>query len=191
VIAPGLGRGAGLPALAGAAALCLLGASPSRADTTQPAATGAQPAAGGPSQWSVGLTLGAPFAVSVRQYRGDRPLWDANLAFAFGPGARLWGDLLFPLKQVPVSAGESSAAMQVYAGAGLLAGLLTGPCGIGWRFNSCGGDAYFGARGAIGVEALFRKSSFVVGVELAPGLAVGDGKLGFLVDLFLAARLLL
>jgi hypothetical protein len=179
---PSVARARLLPAL-----LLVAAGTATRADVQVPPLS---PSAG--SRWSAGLLFGGPLGASAKLYRGGKGALDLNLGLAYGPGARVWGDYLIPIAAAPVGPGETSAELQIYAGLGVLAGFTTRPCGVGWDFNTCQGDPYLGARGAIGSEAVFRKQRFVVGLELAPGLALAPGHgYGLLVDAFLSARLLL
>lgn len=177
---PSLLRGA----LAAALAL-LLAAAPARADLT---------AAQGASRWSLGLLVGDPFGLSLKEYRGGRGYLDVNVAFAYGPGIRGWADLLFPVKRIPSN--ESAVDFDLYAGFGGLVGVTSRPCGIDWGLDGCSGTPYAGVRGALGFEAQFKRTPLSLGLELGPALVVGGRTsggvpLGALVDLFFAVRLLL
>jgi hypothetical protein len=143
-----------------------------------------------PPRWALGVTLGEPTGVSVKRYLGGRNAFDLNIDFVYGPGFRLGADYLWGLAQLLPD--HSAADLNFYLGAGAFLGTLQGPCeGFGgWR-HDCNGDAYVGGRMPIGLEVVFKRVPFSLGLEVAPGIAFAPGRAGFILDASLVARILL
>lgn len=137
------------------------------------------------ARWSAGVMLGGPTGLSVKRYLDGANAWDVEVAFAYGPGLRVGGDYLWGLGRLERHA---KFDFDAYLGAGAFAGALTGPCGWGFFRDRCGSGGYFGARMPLGVELLLREAPLIAGVEVAPGLAVGAGDPGFLLDFILNLR---
>lgn len=142
----------------------------------------------GHSGYGLGLMLGEPTGVSLKRYLPGGGGWDAYVGFAYGPGVRFGGDWLWTLGNL---AHNQDVSFDAYAGAGLLLGTFSGPCGGGFINNSCNGDLYFGGRVPIGVEAIFRRAPVSIGLEIAPGFGiVPPSRSGLLLDLLFAIRFL-
>ena len=164
----------------------LLASAPSMArESRLPLQSGLQPA-DEPARWALGFLLGAPFGLSLKRYLGGPNAWDAYID-VLGPGYRFGGDYIWNLGRLERHA---KFDLDVYAGVGPFVGVLQGPCGIGYL--ACGnGAAYVGGRVPVGVELLLKEAPLTFGVEVAPGIAVGSGIWGVLVDFLFAVRILL
>ncbi len=143
-----------------------------------------------PARWALGVTLGEPTGFSAKRYLGGKDAFDINIDPIYGPGFRVGADYLWGLAQFLQD--RSALDLNFYLGVGPFVGTLQGPCdGFGnWRYN-CNGDIYAGARMPIGLEALFKRAPFTVGLEVAPGIAFAPGRVGFIFDVSLVGRVLL
>ena len=117
-----------------------------------------------PARWALGVSLGEPTGFTAKRYLGGRNAFDLNIDAAYGPGLRLGADYLWGLAQLLTD--RSAADLNVYLGAGAFVGTLTGPCaGFGkWR-DDCNGDFYVGGRMPIGIEVVFKRAPFSLGLE--------------------------
>lgn len=142
-----------------------------------------------PGRWSLGAMLGTPTGFTAKRYLGGSDAFDINLGAAYAPGLRFGVDYLWGLAQL--LSNNSALNLDFYLGAGPFVGTLQGPCG-GWSWGAaCNGDLYVGGRMPIGLEAVFKRVPFTVGLEIAPGLALSAGRTGFLLDSVLIGRVLL
>ena len=139
-------------------------------------------------QWAAGFTLGDPSGVTIKRYLGGRDAFDFGMGFLYSPGVRFSADYLRDFARVITN---KDIDLDLYAGLGGLIGVLTSPCGPGFLGNRCNSDVYAGGRVPFGIELLFRRAPFTVGLELAPGIAFAPGRAGFLLDFLLVGRVLM
>lgn len=137
------------------------------------------------ARWSVGVLVGEPFGLALKRYLPGANAWDVELALAYGPGFRLGADYLWGLGRLEQHA---KFDFDAYLGAGAFAGVLQGPCGFGFFRDRCGSGGYVGARMPVGVELLLKEAPLIIGVEVAPGVAVGSSDARFLLDVIVAVR---
>ena len=163
----------------------LLASAPAFARESQiPLANGLQPVSR-PDRWALGFMLGDPTGLTLKRYLG-RNAFDAYLG-VWAPGLRFGGDYLVDLGRLVNS---PKVDLDIYVGGGAFAGVLQGPCGPG--FISCGGGAgYVGGRMPLGAELLLKEAPVTFGVEVAPGIGIGNFGAGFILDFELIARVLL
>lgn len=139
------------------------------------------------ASWGLGFMLGEPTAFTVKHWLGGPNAID--LALGTGPGLRLHGDYLWGLSRL---ASSRDIDLDLYVGAGGAVGLGDGWCGFyrGRRF--CDDDrAWIGARIPFGLDLLLRQAPLEFGLEVAPGIAIGEPGVGGLLDVAFIVRVLL
>lgn len=144
-----------------------------------------------PEGWGLGIMLGAPTGLTLKNWTGGANAWDIGLGV--GPGLRLHGDYLWGLAQV--MSNKSDLTLDLYLGVGPVIGAAHGWCGTGFRpKGACGGGGgrlFAGARVPFGIEARLARAPFTFGLELAPGLWLSPDFVDGLLDVFLFGRFLL
>jgi len=137
-----------------------------------------------PAGWGLGLMLGYPLGLNAKYWLGGPNAFD--LAFGGGPGLRLHGDFEWGLAQVLKN--KSDLTLDLYLGAGGAITFPSGFCGpYGDRF--CDHKVFVGARVPFGIDARLRKAPVDFGLELAPGIWVGN-YVEALLDVFLFVHFL-
>jgi hypothetical protein len=129
--------------------------------------------------WGLGLMLGYPFGLNAKYWLGGANAFD--LAVGGGPGFRVHADFDWGIAQVLKD--KSDLTLDLYLGMGGAVVFPSGFCGYyGDRF--CNDRVFAGARVPFGVDARLRKAPVDFGLEVAPGIWVGNYVLG-LFDAFL------
>jgi hypothetical protein len=139
--------------------------------------------------WAIGLMLGAPTALSLKNYLGGANAWDIGIGV--GPGVRLHGDFLFGLAQLLRN--KSDLSMDLYLGLGGVIGVPRGWCGTAFRpdWKCSSGSVYGAARVPMGLDLRLTRAPLTFGIELAPGVWFGEGFVGGLLDAAIFFRFLL
>lgn len=139
--------------------------------------------------WAIGIMLGAPTALSLKNYLGGANAWDIGVGV--GPGVRIHGDFLFGLAQLLRN--KSDLTMDLYLGIGGALGVPRGWCGTAFRPDwKCGTGAVYGAvRVPMGLDLRLTRAPLSFGFELAPGVWFGEGFVGGLLDAAIFFRFLL
>lgn len=138
-----------------------------------------------PAGFSLGLMLGDPTGVLMKQDLGGANAWDVGLGV--GPGLRLHGDYLWGLTQL--LSDTSTLTLDMYLGAGPVLGIGRGWCGTAYNpRGDCGGGVFGGVRVPFGLDARLTRAPVAFGLELAPGVRVGQNEVSELLDLFLFGR---
>ena len=138
-----------------------------------------------PQGWGIGLMLGYPLGLTVKNWLGGPNAWD--LGIGVGPGVRFHADYDWGLAQVLTN--KTDLTLDLYLGLGGGVAVGSGYCGFyGDRF--CSDKVFVGARVPFGLDFRLRKAPVNFGLELAPGIWVGNYVSGLL-DAFLFVRFLL
>jgi hypothetical protein len=135
--------------------------------------------------WGLGLMLGYPVGLNAKYWLGGPNAVD--VAIGGGPGFRVHGDYDWGLVQLLRN--KSDLTLDLYLGVGGAVGFASGFCGYyGDRF--CQDRFVVGARVPFGLDARLRRAPVNFGLELAPGIWVGNYVEG-LFDVFLFVRFLI
>ena len=135
--------------------------------------------------WGLGLMLGYPIGLNAKYWLGGANAVD--IAVGGGPGFRVHGDFDWGLAQLLRN--KSDLTLDLYLGVGGAIGFASGFCGYyGDRF--CRDRFVVGARVPFGIDARLRRAPVNFGLELAPGIWVGNYVEG-LFDVFIFVRFLL
>jgi len=142
-----------------------------------------------PPGLGLGLMLGDPTGLTLKQTLGGPNAWD--LGVGVGPGLRLHADYLWGVAQL--LSNTSTLSLDIYLGVGPVLGIARGWCG---STVSPGGDCrsrgiFAGVRVPFGLEARLARAPVTFGLEIAPGLWVGQHFSDGLLDVFLFVRFLL
>ncbi len=142
-----------------------------------------------PAGLGIGLMLGDPTGLTLKQTLGGANAWD--LGVGIGPGVRLHADYLWGLAQL--LSNTSTLSLDIYLGVGPVLGIARGWCGSSYDpGNACGGrGAFVGVRVPFGLEARLSRAPVTFGLEIAPGIWLGQNFSESLLDVFLFVRFLL
>lgn len=142
-----------------------------------------------PAGVALGLMLGDPTGLTLKQTLGGPDAWDLGLGV--GPGLRLHADYLWGIAQL--LSNTSTLTLDIYIGAGPVLGIARGWCGSSYNpGHDCGGRGVFlGARVPFGLEARLTRAPVTFGLEIAPGLWFAQDFADGLLDVFLFVRFLI
>ncbi|MBC8134239.1 MAG: DUF3996 domain-containing protein [Deltaproteobacteria bacterium] len=134
----------------------------------------------------IGLMLGNPTGISLKQSLGGANAWDVGIGA--GSGLRLHADYLWGLAQL--LSDTSALTLDIYLGVGPVLGISRGWCGDAYNpGRGCGNrGAFAGVRVPFGLEARLTRAPVSFGLEIAPGIAVGQNFTDGLLDVFLFVR---
>lgn len=137
----------------------------------------------------IGLMLGDPTGITLKQSLGGANAWD--LGIGVGPGIRLHADYLWGLAQL--LSNTSTLTLDIYLGVGPVLGIARGWCGSPSDFDrDCNNRGVFvGVRVPFGIEATLVRAPVAFGLEIAPGVWLARNFASELLDVFLFVRFLL
>ena len=140
-----------------------------------------------PSQWALGFMLGEPTGVSVKHWLGGSDAIDLGLGV--GPGLRVHGDYLFGISRL---ARDRTLKLDLYIGVGGAVSSGRGYCGW-WRGGRyChDGDPVLGVRVPFGLDLILNRAPIELGLEMAPGLWVGEPGVATMFDVLFFLRFML
>jgi hypothetical protein len=122
-----------------------------------------------PAGWGLGLMLGYPLGLNAKYWLGGANAFD--LAVGGGPGLRFHGDYEWGLAQVLKN--KSDLTLDLYLGVGAAVAYASGFCGY-YGNNFCQDRVFVGGRVPFGIDARLRRAPVDFGLELAPGIWVGN-----------------